>query len=198
MRDLSIRGAGDVLGEEQSGFIDTIGIELYLKMLNEEVEKLENNIEDYVEEKDEEVVSLNVSTHIEDSYVKDDELKIEIHKIINRINSYESLKEAKKEIEDRFGKVNEELIIYMYEELFESLRKEKGIETVKQTDKSIEIIFDMNKSNNIKADEIFIKAYRISKNFKLSYLHKRIIVTLYTHDLDKHWIYYIMEFIEEI
>lgn len=40
MRDLSIRGAGDILGSEQSGFIDSIGIDLYLKMLKEEVDKL--------------------------------------------------------------------------------------------------------------------------------------------------------------
>ena len=69
-------------------------------MLNDEVNKLTNNIVEEEKEEDE-VVSLNVETHIEDSYVSDDDLKIEIHKIINRIDSFESLELAKNELEDR-------------------------------------------------------------------------------------------------
>ena len=195
MRDLSIRGAGDVLGEEQSGFIDSIGIELYLKMLNEEVNKLTNNEPDIdIEEpiKDENN-SLNVTTHIEDSYVKEDELKIEIHKIINSIDSIESLEQAKSEIEDRFGKISDELEVYMYEELFESMKSSHGIELVKQTDNMIEISFNQEYTNSIKADELFVKAYKISKNFKLSYKNKRLILSLMIHNLEKHWIYYIID-----
>ncbi len=198
MRDLSIRGAGDVLGAEQSGFIDSIGIELYLKMLNEEVEKLKYNLPDEEKEETDDNISLNVSTHIEDSYVDDDEIKIEIHKIINEIDSYDSLERVKLELEDRFGKLDENMIIYMYEKLFEKLKEDKGIEMVKEKENCIEISFNMNTSNSMKADELFIKAYKISKNFKLSYLYKRIVLTLYLHDLDKHWIYYILELIKEI
>ena len=198
MRDLSIRGAGDVLGAEQSGFIDSIGIELYLKMLNEEVEKLKYNLPDEEKEETDDNISLNVSTHIEDSYVDDDEIKIEIHKIINEIDSYDSLERVKLELEDRFGKLDENMLIYMYEKLFEKLKEDKGIEMVKEKENCIEISFNMNTSNSMKADELFIKAYKISKNFKLSYLYKRIVLTLYLHDLDKHWIYYILELIKEI
>jgi len=196
MRDLAIRGAGDILGEEQSGFIDTIGIELYIKMLNEEVNKLTDSF--IPDEDEDENVSLNVTTHIEDSYVSDDELKIEIHKIINRIDSFEALEKAKNEIEDRFGKISDDLLIYMYEELFESMKKDKGIEKVNQTDKTIEISFNEETTNHMKADELFVKAYKITKNFKLSYIYKRLVLTLTIHNLDKHWIYYIIKLLEEI
>ena len=199
MRDLSIRGAGDILGQEQSGFIDSIGIDLYLKILNEEVDKINNNIEDMPEdENSEDAPSLEVTTHIEDSYVDNDELKIEIHKIINRINSFDTLKKAKQEIEDRFGKMSEELTIYMYEELFESMKKEKKIEMVKQSDKYIEIIFNEEFTNNVSADELFVKAYKICRNFKLSYRNKRIILTLIINNLDRHWIYYIVDLLQTI
>lgn len=192
MRDLSIRGAGNVLGEEQSGFIDTIGIELYLKMLDEEVKKLTNGeITEKVET--EEAVSLNVETHIEDTYVSDDKLKIEIHKIINTINSVETLEIAKNEIEDRFGKISEKMLIYMYEELFESLKKDKGIEIVKQTDKAIELSFNSEFTNKLKIEELFVKTYKISRNFKFSYINKRLVITLQLHNLEKHWIYYIID-----
>ena len=200
MRDLSIRGAGDILGSEQSGFIDTIGIELYLRMLNEEIDKISGVIPNTDEEDDNNnsQPSLNVETHIEDSYVNDDKLKIEIHKIINEINSIETLKQAKAKIEDRFGKISENMEIYMYEELFESMRKEKGIEIVKQTDKSIELSFSKDYSNRIKADELFINAYKISRNFKLSYVASRIVLTLSINNLDKHWIYYIIELMNNL
>ena len=192
MRDLSIRGAGNVLGEEQSGFIDTIGIELYLKMLDEEVKKLTNG-EVFEKEEVEESVSLDVETHIEDTYVSDDKLKIEIHKIINTINSIQTLENAKNEIEDRFGKISEKMLIYMYEELFESMKKDKGIEIVKQTDKFIELSFNSEYTNKLKIEELFVKTYKISKNFKFSYINKRLVITLQLHNLDKHWIYYIID-----
>ena len=195
MRDLSIRGAGDILGAEQSGFIDTIGIELYMKMLNDEVLKLKG-ID--VSEPTEENNLLNVDTHIDDSYVNDDDLKIEIHKLINEIDSFESLSKIKGIIEDRFGKISENLEIYMYEELFESMKSKKGIEKVNQNDRFIEIIFTEAKTKSIKADDLFIKAYQISRNFKLGYKNKRLILTLNINNLDKHWIYYLIDILNSI
>ena len=193
-RDLSIRGAGDVLGSEQSGFIDSIGIELYLKMLNEEVNKLKGIDVEEVSE----LPLISVGTHISDEYVSDDKLKIEIHKKINEINSYESLLRVKSEIEDRFGKVSEEMLIYMYEEWFESMKQAKGIEKVNQNNKYIEIVFDENTTNTIKADELFIKAYQVSKNFKLAYSFKRLRIMLNLNNLDKHWIYYIVKLLNNM
>lgn len=196
MRDLSIRGAGDILGREQSGFIDTIGIELYIKMLNEEVNKLKGI--DVVEEDEEETPSFNVETHIEDSYVKEDNLKIEIHKKINEIDSFEKLNKIKEEIEDRFGKISESMLIYMYEEWFESMKNIKGIESVTQNDRFIELVFNEEKTNNIKADELFVKAYKVSPNFKLSYSFKRLRIILNINNLEKHWIYYIIDLLNNI
>ena len=197
MRDLSIRGAGDILGGEQSGFIDSIGIELYTKMLNNEVSKLKGiEVEEDILE--DENPSLNVNTHIEDKYVDDDNLKIEIHRMINKITSIELLNQIKEEIEDRFGKLNEDLIIYMYEELFESMKKEKGIESVVQTDWYTELVFDDDRTKTIKPDELFVKAYKISKNFKLSYINRRLRLKLLYDMLDKHWIFYIIDLLNNI
>ena len=102
MRDLSIRGAGDILGQEQSGFIDTVGVELFLDMLNEEVNKLKGiNIE--TKEIDAQPL-LEVETTIDDKYAKEEDLKIEIHKKINKIDSLESLNKTKEELEEYLKK----------------------------------------------------------------------------------------------
>ena len=84
MRDLSIRGAGDILGSEQAGFIDTIGIEMFMQMLDNEIKRLKG-IE--VEERQDYTPLINVETAIEDNYIPDNDIKIEIHKKINQIDS---------------------------------------------------------------------------------------------------------------
>jgi transcription-repair coupling factor (superfamily II helicase) len=200
LRDLSIRGAGDILGSEQAGFIDSIGIELYLKMLNEEVLKLKGNTileEESVDQVDEKPL-LDVETHIADEYVKEDDLKIEIHRKINQINSLESLNNVKMEIEDRFGKISESMEIYMYEEWFEKIAKEKGIEKVVQTKLNIELVFLKEVSNTLKINDLFVTATKISNAFRLYYKEHRIRVVLDINKLDRHWLYYVVEFVSKM
>jgi transcription-repair coupling factor (superfamily II helicase) len=199
MRDLSIRGAGDILGSEQAGFIDSIGIELYLKMLNEEVSRIKDHIsfEDETNETDEKPL-LNVETHINDEYVKEDDLKIEIHRKINQIDSLEKLNNIKQELEDRFGKISEAINIYMYEEWFEKLAKENDIEKVEQTPLKIEIIFSKEKSQVLNANDLFYKAMNVSKYFNITYKDHRLRIVLTTSRLDRHWLYYITDLISTI
>src|SRR5574344_1621781 len=109
MRDLSIRGAGNILGSEQSGYIDSVGVELFLKMLNEEVSKLQGKYIAKEEENANSMPLLDVSTTISNNYVEEEELKIEIHKLINTIDSYDKLKEVKNYLEDRFGHITDEM-----------------------------------------------------------------------------------------
>jgi len=196
MRDLSIRGAGDILGSEQAGFVDTVGIELYMQMIEEEMKKL-NGIE--VEEEDQSNQSLiNVETHISDEYVKDEDIKIEIHKKINEIDSLKKLKEIKNELEDRFGKINDKIEIYMYEEWFEKLAKQLNITDVRQTEREIEIHLPIDISSKINGEKLFIKAYNINPKFKLKYLHEQVIINLPLLNQKKHFLYSIIPLIEEI
>ncbi len=191
MRDLSIRGAGDILGSEQAGFIDTIGIELYMKMLNEEVARIKG-IEVKEEEIDEKPM-IEVDTHISDDYVSDEDLKIEIHKKINEIDSYNKLLSVKKELEDRFGKINETMLIYMYEEWLDKLAKQLGIQRFNQTKTFVECIFSEETSDMIDGEKLFYQANTISRMFRFSYSNKKIKVILDTIKLDKNWIYYMVD-----
>lgn len=190
MRDLSIRGAGDILGSEQSGFIDSIGIDLYLKMLKEEVDKLKGiKVE---EDKVESIKPLiEVETHISSEYAPDDEIKLELHKLINDINSEEDIENLCKVIKDRFGKVTEEMIIYMHEEWFEKQAKSLNITETKQTKTYIEIVLPQYISKQIDGEKLFFAAYEISKYFRFSYNNNQIHIYLDTIKLDKHFIYYL-------
>ena len=193
-RDLSIRGAGDILGSEQAGFIDSIGIDLYMKILNEEVKRLKG---EEVEEETNEPPLLNIATHINDNYVSENELKIEIHKLINTIDSYDKLKEIKEEIEDRFGKIDYEMEIYMYEEWFDRIARRAGVIKVNQTKNSVELIFSVDSSKNINGEKLFMSAYNISPHFKFNYRNKCLTISLNTIQLPKHYIFYLIKLISE-
>ena len=196
MRDLSIRGAGDILGSEQSGFIDSIGIDLYLKMLKEEVDKLKGI---KVEEEDTNIKPLiEVETHITNEYAPDDEIKIEIHKMINDINSEEDIINLKNVLEDRFGRVTNEMVIYMHEEWFEKQAKILGVKESKQSKNFIEVVLPILTSSKIDGEKLFFDAYDINKNFKFSYKDKKIHIILDTTKNEKHFIYYLNELFDKI
>ncbi len=198
MRDLSIRGAGDLLGSEQAGFVDTVGIELYMQMIEEEMRRMKG--ED-VPEEEEEISNkslIEVETHISDAYVSDEDIKIEIHKKINEIDGYAKLVEIKKELEDRFGKVNEKLEIYMYEEWFEKLASRLQIETVRQSEREIEVELPKDVSARIDGENFFIKAYSICPRFRLKYFHEQVIIALTLLNLKEHFLYYIVPLMEEV
>ena len=196
-RDLSIRGAGDVLGSEQAGFIDNIGIDLYLKILDEEVRKIKG--EEVKEDIDvEEKPLLSVSTHISDNIVEDDDLKIEIHRRINDIDSYEKLLEVRNELEDRFGKLDDNLIIYMHEEWFEKLAKKLDIIEVHQTKNFIELIFNDEVSSKIDGEKLFVDAFRISNMFRFKMYGNNLAIILDTIKLDRHYIYILLDLLNTL
>lgn len=190
MRDLSIRGAGDVLGSEQAGFVDSVGIELFMKMLKQEIDKLKG-----IEIKEEEDTQplIDVDTAIKDTYVKEEELKIEIHKKINQIDTKDKLIEVKNELEDRFGKLDEDMLIYMNEEWFEKLALNLNINRIKQGKDFVELTLDKDLSSKINGEVLFLESLKLTSNFKFKMFAGCLTVNLNTKNLDKHFIYYLID-----
>ena len=191
-RDLSIRGAGDILGSEQSGFIDSVGIDMFMKLLDDEINR-QKGITTLEVNESETLPLIEVTTNISDNYVKEDDLKIYIHKLINNINNIDELKNVQNQLEDRFGKLNEDIIIYMYEELFEKKAKKLGIRDIKQNKNNIEIWLPLDLTNKIKIDDLFINLSKISRKFRFGMRFKRLVITLDIVNLDKHFIYYLID-----
>ena len=101
MRDLEIRGAGNLLGQQQSGHMESVGYDLYCKMLNEAVLKLKG--ETVTENDFETVMDLNLDAYIPASYIKNEIQKLEIYKRIAGISNEEEYEEMVDELSDRFG-----------------------------------------------------------------------------------------------
>ena len=195
MRDLSIRGAGDLLGKDQSGFIDAVGIEMFLDMLNKEINKLKGQ---HIEEKEDTNPVVDVSTSIDDSYIQDEDLKIEIHKLINTIDTKEKLISVKSEIEDRFGKISEDLEIYMHEEWLEKIVKKLNIKNIRQTKNFIEVQIDKELGQTLDGEELFFKITDLGKMFRFVKREDKLIIVLDTIKLDKNYVYYLIDLMHVI
>lgn len=191
MRDLALRGAGDILGSSQAGFVDAVGLDLYMKMVDDEVKRLKGEkVEDF-DDSNESLIS--VDTHISNNYVSDESLRIEIHQKINEIDSYDKLIEVEKEIRDRFGNFDENLRIYMYEEWFEKLANTLQITKVKQNENLVEIEIPSPIVMKLKFEKLFLQIYNICPTAKLKSLNNRVYITILFKNLEKHFVYYLVD-----
>lgn len=122
MRDLEIRGAGNLLGEAQSGHMEAVGYDLYCKMLNEAVRQLKGGPE---AETFTTLIDLNVDAYIPEYYIKNEYQKLDIYKRIAAIESEEELEDMTEELIDRFGdipkKVQQLLVIASLKSLAHSV-----------------------------------------------------------------------------
>jgi len=103
MRDLEIRGAGNLLGAEQSGHMEAVGYDLYCKMLNEAVKSMKG--EDSNEETYETTVDMDMDAYIPATYIKNEVQKLDIYKRIADIENKEEMMDMQEELMDRFGEM---------------------------------------------------------------------------------------------
>ena len=136
-RDLMIRGAGDILGPEQAGFIDSIGLDMYIKLLNEAVkEKMEGKVE---EETVEINPTLNVDAYIPNSYAKEGD-KIELYQDILHAPSIEDLLVIKEKTRDIYGRLPEEVEALFTKRNIDLLMRESKVLKLEEKPKFVEIL----------------------------------------------------------
>lgn len=128
MQDLEIRGAGNLLGPEQSGHLMTVGYELYVRMLEDAIKALKG--EAHTKRRGETSVELKVSAYIADSYIEDEILKLEMYKKIADIESREDLLEVSNELRDRFGDLPPEVEAILKISLIRSQGEKLGVRRI--------------------------------------------------------------------
>lgn len=128
MRDLEIRGAGNILGPQQHGHMAVIGYDLYVKMLNEAIRKVKGEV---VQEDIDVEVDLPVNAYIPDSYIDDEIIKIEMYKKIASIENEGDMNDIKDELADRFSDIPKSVNALISIAYIKTLCKQVGIEKIR-------------------------------------------------------------------
>ena len=164
LKDLEARGAGEILGENQSGIMESIGIDLYLRLVNRATNQIQKGeIESFILEKDIEV-NLDTSTYIPEDYLPDINQRLIMYNRISSAISLEELKDIQIEMINRFGLFPKVLKALFFESELTLIATEKNVNEIKIKIEDIEINFlDSTK------DKVFKKGVDFKDNIKKIY-----------------------------
>ena len=143
MRDLEIRGAGNILGPEQSGYIHAVGFELYTQLLNEAVEEIKadqagtGETTDGRAAKSQARVSLRLPAHIPESYISHLSTRLAIYQRLTRVRARQEVEDIREELRDRFGPTSEAVDNLLYLVDLKLLAGEAGIESITELGSTI-------------------------------------------------------------
>jgi transcription-repair coupling factor (superfamily II helicase) len=150
MRDLEIRGAGNLLGQAQSGHMEAVGYDMYCKMLNDAVLRLKGVIQE--EEDYETTLDLDVDAFIPNTYVKNEFQKLEFYKRISSIETEDEVEDMTDEMVDRFGDIPRAVVNLLHIALLKSKAHKAYMTDVKQ--KGEKVYFEMYPKANVNVDGI--------------------------------------------
>ena len=139
MRDLELRGAGNILGECQSGHIETIGYEMYVRMLEESIKTVKG---ENLQIKDQTTIELSVDAYIPSNYIVDNNQKIDMYRKIAAISSRDDFDELYDELTDRFGNVPTTVLNVMNVSYLKTISTELNFIRIIDREKSVVFKFE--------------------------------------------------------
>ena len=164
MRDLEIRGAGNLLGAEQHGHMEAVGYDMYCKMLNEAVKHLKGELSE--EDTFTTALDINVDAYIPDSYIPNEYHKLDIYKRIAAIESEEEMDDMIEELIDRFGDIPKKVELLLEVARLKNLAHQAYVTEV--TQKGVTYTFRMYEKAKIHVERIpdLLKQFPEALSFK--------------------------------
>lgn len=174
MRDLAIRGAGDILGAEQSGFIDSIGMDLYLKMLDEVMNHKKAEEQITVPK-----YNMSINKHVEEKYAGSNEMIIEIHKMINNVHNNQEYSDTRNALLDRFGTLPQDVEEYLLSIYVKYLLDERDIKFIENPLMVIcNIPLKSEKNKGYKLFDYISKAKVITLDHEIKYMEEYMVLKI--------------------
>lgn len=163
MRDLELRGAGNLLGAQQHGHMNAVGYDLYCKMLNEAVKEAKgiHTMEDF-----ETSVDLNVDAYIPDSYISNEFQKLDIYKRIAGIETQQDYDDMLEELLDRFGEPGKAVLNLLAIAKLKAIAHQGYVTEIKQTGKTVRFTLYEKARLNTEGFPAFMQKYRRGLQFK--------------------------------
>jgi len=191
-RDLMIRGAGDILGPEQAGFIDSIGLDMYIKLLNEAVREKMNEPE---EEKITENTNLSLDAYIPKEFANDSE-KIELYQDILSCPNIETLSAIKVKTRDIYGKLPPQVELLFVKRNIDILKENAYTDSIVETERTINIVLGKYYINIKGIGNILFEALiPYLQILKVSYSNNTFKLTI---NKRKNWIYDLEEILKSL
>lgn len=194
-RDLLIRGAGDILGSEQAGYIDSIGLDMYVKLLNESVQEKLHPEKENKEELIKETPSFSLDAYVPDEYAKNED-KIELYQEIISKKTIEELLEYRKKIRDIYGKIPQNVDYLFKKRTIDIYVLSAAISTVKENKNNVEIVLsDDYLSIRAVGNLIFESLIPYLSFIKVSYINKRFLLSVMKRE---NWIDDLIEILKSL
>ena len=175
MRDLSIRGAGNLLGAQQHGFIDSVGFDLYSQMLKDAIEQRRGT------KKEEQLsveIDLDVDAYLPDSYIQDSKQKIEMYKHFRGLETFEELNDLQDELIDRFGEFPIEVGYLCQIAFIKMLAKAEKVELIKQTKSDVSMYLTEEASTKVDGGKLFQLCNSFGRGIGLGMEGMKLKITL--------------------
>ena len=163
MRDLELRGAGNLLGAQQHGHMNAVGYDLYCKMLSEAVKEAKGirTMEDF-----ETSVDLNVDAYIPDSYISNEFQKLDIYKRIAGIETQQDYDDMLEELLDRFGEPGKAVLNLLAVAKLKAIAHQGYVTEIKQTGKTVRFTLYEKAKLNTEGFPALMQKYRRGLQFK--------------------------------
>ncbi|WP_416730151.1 transcription-repair coupling factor [Fictibacillus sp. JL2B1089] len=185
MRDLSIRGAGNLLGAQQHGFIDSVGFDLYSQMLEEAIQERKGNKPKEVEEDVD--LNIEVDAYIPTNYIGDEKQKIEMYKHVRAAKALKDISDLQEEFIDRFGDYPVEVECLLLVAGIKLRAKREGVKLIEQKQDTVNMILNEKTTSLLDGGKMFDIANKIGRHVNLGMqgnLMKVIINRKRVKDLD--------------
>lgn len=197
MRDLSIRGAGNILGAQQHGFIDSVGFDLYSEMLKEAIEERKGKVSTEVESTFE--VDLQIDAYIPDSYIKDGHQKIEMYKRFRALKTMDELNELQEEMIDRFGDYPEQVhYLFLISEM-KIHAQQSNLESIKQDKHQVTILMTEEGSKQVDGEKVVKICNKYGRMVGFGMEEDKLKITLNTQKVSmEKWFHVAFEIIKQL
>lgn len=167
MRDLSIRGAGNLLGAQQHGFIESVGFDMYSQMLKEAIDARKEGKELDETQSFEPGITLDIDAYIPDTYIKDEKQKIDMYKQFQIIESMDDIDNLKDELIDRFGDFPDEVDHLFSVAVIKLYATQERVESINENNKKIELIIESDRSQKIDGTKLLKVANKFGRSIQL-------------------------------
>ena len=197
MRDLSIRGAGNLLGKQQHGFIDSVGYDLYTQMLSDAVAKKQGKS---AKVKTDAEVELGIEAYLPSDYIEDQRQKIELYKRIRQIESQDQFVEIQEDLIDRFGEYPIEVTNLLAVGQIKMLADEALIEKIQRQKDDIFVTLSARATQKLQQADIFeaLSATQLRAMVNIDNGKMQIKLVIQPAMKEKDWLKQLQQFVEAL